>query len=103
MDKNIHYVAKRLNQSYVTQFRPIENFWDILSQQVYEGGQEATNEHQLIRQMTAKLSEIDLKTAENLEKGVKGKLESVFKEGVFSENVDFCVEISCLQLAKIIP
>ena len=36
MEKNINYVAKRLNPPNFPQFRPIENFWGILSQKVYE-------------------------------------------------------------------
>ena len=75
------------------QFASIENFWGILSQKVYVCGWEATNEHHLIWCINAKLSEIDLKTAGNLMKGVKGKLKSVSKEGVFFlTKYRFCVE-----------
>ena len=63
----------------------------------YEGGWEDTNEHQLIRRINAKVSEIDLKVVENLMKMVKRKLKSVSNEGVFSDkNIDFCVEINSL-------
>ena len=41
----------------------------LLGHIISEGGWEATNEHQLIRRINAKLSEIDLKTVENLMKG----------------------------------
>jgi hypothetical protein len=84
MDQNINYVAKRLNPPNVPQARPIENFWGILSQKVYEGGWRARNEQQLVRRIKSKLEEIDLKTVETLMQGVKVNLQKIAKGGVFS-------------------
>jgi transposase len=84
MEQNVNYVAKKVNPPNVPQARPIENFWGWLTQKVYEGGWEATNEQQLIRRIELKLKEFDLKSVETLMAGVKAKLKSIADNGVFS-------------------
>ncbi|RNA02961.1 glucosylceramidase 4 [Brachionus plicatilis] len=44
----INYVTKDINPPNVPQARPIENFWSCLSENVYEGGWQASNDQQMI-------------------------------------------------------
>ena len=46
MDENVKLVHKEINPANVPQARPIENFWDCLTQKVYEGGWETKTEQQ---------------------------------------------------------
>ena len=47
MNEMINYVLVDLNPPNVPKARPIEDFWGILAQKVYEGGWEAKNKEQL--------------------------------------------------------
>ena len=47
--KNIKFVAKQVNSPKVSNARPIEYFWSILANKVYEEGWEAQTEVQLKR------------------------------------------------------
>jgi hypothetical protein len=84
MEDNVHFVAKHLNPPNVPKARPIEDFWGCLAQKVYEGGWEAKTAEQLINRIKLKLKEFDLNFVESLMRGVKAKLKSIAKEGVFS-------------------
>lgn len=86
MNENIKFVPKHLNPPNVPQARPIENFWGCLAQKVYEGGWEAKTEQQLIHRIESKLKEFDLNFVETLMEGVKAKVKSIGKNGVFSLN-----------------
>ncbi|CAH1113064.1 unnamed protein product [Psylliodes chrysocephalus] len=54
--QNINFVPKRDNPPNVPQARPIEEFWALLSQKVYDNGWEAQNEEQLRRRILQKNS-----------------------------------------------
>lgn len=84
MEQNVNYVVKAINPPNVPQARPIENFWGCLAQKVYEGGWESTTEQQLIRRIESKLKEFDLNYVKSLMAGVKAKLRSIAKDGVYS-------------------
>ena len=68
----------------VPQARPIENFWAILVQKVYEGGWEATSEEQLIRRIKAKIREFNIFFYQRLMRGINEKLKNIAEKGVFS-------------------
>jgi hypothetical protein len=84
MEKNINYVAKKINPPNVPQARPIENFWSDLCQKVYEDNWAAKTEKQLIRRISNKLKDFDLKSVETHMSGVKAKVKSIGDTGVFS-------------------
>ncbi|RNA32004.1 hypothetical protein BpHYR1_035952, partial [Brachionus plicatilis] len=54
----VNYVTKDINSPNVSQTRPIENSWVCLSEKVYEGGWQASNEQQLINGIRLKFCEI---------------------------------------------
>ncbi len=55
-----------------------------MAKKVYEGGWEAKTEQQLIRSIDRKLKEFGLNIVETLMEGVKAKVKSIGKKGVFS-------------------
>jgi hypothetical protein len=61
MDEFVNYVPKHLNPPNVPKARPIEDFWGILAQLVYEGDWVAKNQDQLEKRIRSCLKKIDLK------------------------------------------
>ena len=84
MDEFVNYVPKHLNPPNVPKARPIEDFWGILEQLVYEGDWVAKNQDQLEKRIRSCLKKIDLKILQNLMSGVKRTLRSIADDGVFS-------------------
>ena len=84
MNENVNFVAKNINPPNIPQARPIENFWAVLAQKVYEKGWEATNQDQLVRRIKAKISEFDVSFYQTLMRGVNEKLRNIAEQGVFS-------------------
>ena len=62
----LNFVPKRLNPPNVPQARPIENFWDCLWRQVYEGDWEADTDQLLIGRIESKMKEFDTNFVESL-------------------------------------
>ena len=84
MNEMINFVPVDMNPPNVPKARPIEDFWGVLAQNVYEGGWEAKSEQQLIRRIEACLKKIDLTFLQSLMKGAKTKLRLIADQGVQS-------------------
>ena len=84
MSENLNFVPKDINPPNVPQARPIENFWGILAQKVYEGGWEATTKLQLTRRIEAKIKQFDAKFFQTLMAGINGKLRKIAEGGPLS-------------------
>lgn len=82
--KKIHFVPKCINPPNIPKARPIEDFWSILADKVYNGGWTATNEKQLTNRIKAQLKKIDLKVVQTMMNGVRGKLRKIEEQGPFS-------------------
>ena len=78
-----------MNPLNVPKARQIEDFWEFISQIVYEGGREANTEQQLIRRIQAFLRKIDVSFLQSLMKGIKTKLKSIRHLTFFFKNFFF--------------
>lgn len=83
MRENVKFVEKYENPPNVPQCRPIESFWGVLTQKVYDEGWQAETEKQLVRRINVKLKEFDEKSLQTLMSGIKGKLRKLADEGVY--------------------
>ena len=63
---HINFIPKQTNPPKVPKARPIEDFWSMLGDKVYEGGWEATNEIQLQRRIRQKIKEIDIDVVQHM-------------------------------------
>ena len=73
-EQNIPFVPKIQNPPNTPQLRPIENFWAILKQRVYQGGWKAKNKQDLIRRIKATAKKLDSNVFQKLFKGLKTKV-----------------------------
>ena len=84
LDKhNIPFVHRAANPRNVLQARPIEDFWSILADKVYNGGWEATNSKQLINRMKREVKQINLKVVQTMINDVRSKLRKIEDCGPF--------------------
>lgn len=83
-EQNIPFVAKAINPPNVPKARPIEDFWAILADKVYQGGWEATNQEQLANRIKSQLKKVDLKVVQTMMNGVRAKLRKIEDQGPFS-------------------
>jgi transposase len=83
-NENIHFVPKSSNPPNVPKARPIEDFWSILSNKVYEGGWEAKNQQQLTNRIKSKLKQIDLNIVQAMICDIRKKLRKIEDKGPFS-------------------
>jgi transposase len=74
-------VSKDHNPPNLPQCRPIENFWGILKQKVYENGWEAENTAQLKRRITRTLQTMDTSFLRRDFASVRTRLRVVYREG----------------------
>lgn len=81
---NILFVPKSANPPNVPKVRPIEDFWSILVNKVYNGGWTATNHQQLINYIKQQLKTVDLNVVQNMMKGIRTKLRKIEDPGPFS-------------------
>ena len=77
-------VPKTINPPNIPQGRPIEDFWGVLAQLVYEKNWEATTVKQLERRIRKKLKEIDITLLQSMMEKVKSNLRKMYTDGVFS-------------------
>lgn len=84
MNEMIYYVPVNMNPPNVPKARPIEDFWGVLAQNVYEGGWEAKSEKELIKRIESCLKKFDLNFLQSLMSGIKTKLRSIADKGVLS-------------------
>jgi transposase len=80
----IKFIPKQVNPPKVPKARPIEDFWSILANKVYEGGWEATTELQLKQRIRKKIKEIDMNVVNNMMNTIRTKLRKIEKSGPFA-------------------
>jgi transposase len=83
-EHKIPFVPKGINPPNVPKARPIEDFWSILANKVYNGGWAAMNEKQLVNRIKTQLKKMDLKVVQTMMEGVRGKLRKIEDNGPFS-------------------
>lgn len=83
-DRNVPFIPKSANPPNVPKARPIEDFWSILADKVYEGGWEAKNEKQLANRIKRQLKKIDFKVVQTMMFHVRRKLRKIEDGGPFS-------------------
>ena len=81
---NIPFVPKAVNPPNVPKARPIEDFWSILADKVYNGGWTPTNHQELINRIKQQFQTIDFKVVENMMKSIRTKLRKIEDQGRFS-------------------
>lgn len=78
---NIHYVSKDANLPNVPVARPIEHFWALLSQIVYENNWSAQNPQQLKSRILRSVRKIDMKVVQDMMSKVKYKVRKIEEGG----------------------
>ena len=81
---SVSVVPKAINPPNIPQGRPIEEFWVVLTQLVYEKNWEATTVKQVERRIRKKLKEIDITLLRSMMEKVKSNLRKMYTDGVFS-------------------
>jgi transposase len=85
LDNNsIEFVEKDYNPQNCPQDRPIETFWSILSNKVYEKGWEAKSINQLKIRISKKLKEIDISVVQSMFSGIRTQLRKIADQGPYS-------------------
>ncbi len=69
----INFISKQVNPSNVPKARPIEDFWSMLADKVYDGSWEAKSKLQMKRRIFKKMKQIDIKIAEDMMKSIRTK------------------------------
>lgn len=82
--ENIRFVPRDFNPPNVPKARPIEDFWGMLSQKVYERGWEAKSAASLKRRVALKLKEIDIDVVRDMMGKVRQKLRKISEKGPLS-------------------
>ncbi|CAF0806865.1 unnamed protein product [Rotaria sordida] len=82
--KNIPFISRNDNPPNVPQGRPIERVWSILEQKIYANNWEAKNADHLIRRIKQKAKELDQPTLQAMMEGVRKKLWSMWRDGLYS-------------------
>lgn len=79
----IRFVTKNCNPQNCPQARPVETFWSILKNMVYDEGWEAKNLTQLQRRIAMKLEEIDITVVQKMFSGIKSQLRKIAHNGPY--------------------
>jgi predicted transcriptional regulator len=80
--ENVTFIPKSMNPANVPKVRPIEDFWGILKQKVYEGDWAARDVNQLKSRIKWALKNIDQETFLRLTEGVSRRLDIVARYGI---------------------
>jgi len=83
-NEKIPFVPRYLNPANVPKVRPIEDFWGVLKQNVYEKDWSAKNIKQLKERIRYCLKKIDPKLVQDLARTVHKRLDTVRRYGVES-------------------
>jgi hypothetical protein len=75
--QKIPFVPRCINPPNVPKARPIEDFWSILADKVYNGGWRVMNERKLVNKIKAQLKKIGLKLVQTRMKGAREKLRKI--------------------------
>jgi len=81
---HINFVPKQTNPPKLPKARPIEDFWPMLADKVYEGGWEAKSELQLKRRICQKIKQIDIDVLQQMVDKIRTKLRKVEDKEPFS-------------------
>ena len=81
-DKKINFVEKYDNPANVPKVRPIEDFWAILKQKVYEKDWKAQNIPQLRARIIFCLRNLDKDLVQRTFSSVHGRLDFVRRNGI---------------------
>ena len=73
LQQKIKFVARQVNPTNVRKARPIEDFWSILADKVYEEGREAKTKLQLKR-IYREIKQIDIKVVQHMMTSTRAKL-----------------------------
>ena len=92
LPKNVEMVPESSNPPNVPQARPIESFWGVLAQRVYDKGWCAKSESHLVARIKLKLKTFDIDYLQSLMKGVKTNLRKIADEGVFALFKHFSIQ-----------
>ena len=76
-------IPKQANPPKVPKAGPIEDFWSMLADKVYEGGWQAKSALQLERRIYQKIKQIDINILEHM-MIIRTKLRKVENKGPFS-------------------
>ena len=82
--QDIQYIMKDIDPPNAPQIRPIENYWSILKQKVYENNWSAKNHDQLIKRIKLCEKKIEPSTYQNLFGGLKTKMRRALENGLES-------------------
>ena len=80
----IPYIPRDSNPPNTPQLRPIEKFWAILKDKVYEGGWEATTFRMLKQRVLKSLKNLDPFLCQNLFRDLKTKIRKADDVGVMA-------------------
>ena len=82
-DNGIQLVQRNFNPQNCPQARPIETFWSILKNMVYERGWEAKTIHELEKRIAEKVTQIDITVVQSMFSGVRKQLRKIADEGPY--------------------
>jgi hypothetical protein len=77
IENSINFVEKYENPANVPECRPIERFWAIFKQKLYQGNTRAANLGELERRVRLILKKIDKNQLRSLIDGIRPKLRYV--------------------------
>lgn len=80
-ENNIKFVPKCANPPNIPKARPIENFWTLLCQKVYEDGWEAKSNQQLKNRIKLCARKVDMNVVQKMIGGIKSKLRKIEDHG----------------------
>ena len=83
-EASVPLVPITISPTNILQGCPIEDFWGVLVQLIYEHNWEATTTKQLERRIRKTLKEIDITLLQSMMENVRKNLRKVYTEGIFS-------------------
>ena len=81
---NTPFVPKSSNPPNSPQIRPIEQFWAILKERVYQGGWEASSFRMLKQRINRTLQDLEPDICQKLFRGLKTKIRKAADNGIIS-------------------
>ena len=78
------FVPKTINPPNITQGRPIEDFWGVLVQLIYEHNLEVKTTKQLQHRIRKMQKKIDITLSQSMMENVRKNLRKMYTEGAFS-------------------
>lgn len=79
--KKINFVPKHVNPPNIPKARPVEDFWNLLCQEVYKDGWEANSNEQLKTRIKNCVKKVDMEVVQAMIRGIKSKLRKIEDNG----------------------